>query len=141
MLKLTRLPLAALVLLVLLTGCKKSAAFLIIDAQTQQPIAHALVDHRAVYDYTDPRGGSTYLKSTEPANAEGWIELDKPQSSDSYFLRAPGYQTREVRMTRPGKLAEYMVVGGPDVTRWIEVEPRDNGDDDVPTFVIPVDPN
>ncbi|MEM9414873.1 MAG: hypothetical protein AAGA29_05275 [Planctomycetota bacterium] len=141
MLKYTRLPLAALALLVLLTGCKKSAAFLIVDSQTNEPIANALIDHRTLYDYTDARGGTYYLKSTDPVDADGWIEIDKPQSADTYLVRARGYQQREVRMTEPGEMAEYMVVGGPNVQEWIKVEPRDNEDDEVPTFVIPVDPN
>lgn len=140
MLKRTVLPLAALALLLVLTGCKKSAALLIVDANTQQPIPGALIDHHTLYDYTDARSGQRYLRSTEPTDEQGWYELHKPQSTDTYNVRAPGYQTREVRMTEPGEMAEYMVVGGPNVTEWIEVQPRDN-DDDVPTFIIPLNPN
>lgn len=141
MLHRTRLPLFALALCVLMTGCKKTAAFLVVDAATNQPVANALIDHNGVYDYTDPRGGSGYLKSTNPVDENGWLEIEKPQSVDTYTIRARGYQVREVRMTEPGEMAEYMVVGGPNVTEWVEVEPRDNEDDDVPTFVIPVEPN
>lgn len=140
MLNRTWLPLTALALLVLMTGCKKQAAFLIVDANTNQPIANALVDHNGMYDFTDPRGGTGYLKDTLPVDAEGWVEIDNPQSVDTFTIRASGYQVREVRMTEPGEMAEYMVLGGPEVKQWIAVEPRDE-DEDIPTFVIPLDPN
>lgn len=136
----TRLALPAVACLLLLTGCKKQAAFLIVDANTNQPIPNALIDHNAIYDFTDPRGGNGYLKETLAVDADGWVELNKPQSVDSYVIRAGGYRVREVRMTEPGEMAEYMVLGGQQVKQWIEVEPRDE-DEDIPTFIIPLDPN
>lgn len=124
-------------------GCKERAAYLIVDANTGDPVPHALIDHRAQYSYTDARGGRYYLKSTTPADENGYLEIEEFQRVDRYFIRAPGYATREARMPEPGKSAEYMVVGGPDITTWEaaeEVPDSERVDDEVPTFIIPIDP-
>jgi len=122
-------------------GCKQRAAFLIVNAQTNEPIPHAVIDHHTNYDYDDPRGGDQYLKSTTPADENGWYEIKKPQTIDLYRVRVPGYAHREIRMTKIGKLVEYQVVGGPTITQWVEAEEYEDDDEDkVNTFIIPIEP-
>jgi len=125
-------------------GCKERVALLIVDSNTGEPVAHALIDHRAQYSYTDARSGQFYLKSTTPTDEHGYLEIEEFQRVDRYIIRAPGYARREARLPKPGEEAEYMVVGGANVTEWVEADevPSDERqDDDVPTFIIPVDPS
>lgn len=128
----------------LLVGCKKTAAFLVVDANTKQPLPNVLIDHNGTYEFPDQRAGMGYLKDTLALDKEGWVAIKKPKKPDTYVFRLAGYQTLRVRMTKPAEKAEYLVVGGPNKHEWFELEIRDNDeekDDKTTTFIVPLKPN
>lgn len=134
------LPFALLACCLLLVGCKKKAAFLVVDAQTNRPLTSTLVDHYSLFEFPDENAGEPYLKATLPLDGNGWLEIKKPKKGDTYTFRLSGYQDMRVRMTKPGELAEKLVLGGPKIQEWVELELRDE-DEKVPTFIVPLKSN
>lgn len=133
------LPIVVLAGCLLLVGCKKTAAFLVIDAETKQPLTNTLIDHHRLFEFPDENAGEPYLDATLPVNKDGWAKIKKPKSTDTYTFRMAGYQGLLVRMTKPGEKAEYLVIGGQKKKQWFELELRESDDKkDVPTFIIPL---
>ena len=139
----TALPMVVLACCLLLVGCKKGAAFLVVDANTKKPLPNTLVDHYSLFEFPDVNAGEPYLKETLPVDEDGYVEIKQPKKGDTYTFRMTGYQDLRVRMTRPGEFAEYLVLGGPNKKEWFELELRDEdeNEDDVPTFIIPLKTN
>lgn len=136
----TAIPFVVLACCLVMVGCKKRAAFLVVDSETNKPLTQTLVDHNALYEFPDENAGEPYLKQTYSLDENGWVELNKPKQDDTYDFRLKGYQTLKVRMTKPGEKAEYMVVRGTRDIQWFALELRDEdeGDEDVPTFIVPL---
>ena len=126
--------------LLLMVGCKKQAAFLVIDAETNKPLPRTLVDHNTLYEFPDENAGEPYLKQTYSLNEDGWVELHKPKQNDTYAFRMNGYPKLTVRMTEIGEKAEFMVVRGTRDIQWFELELRDEDENegDIPTFIVPL---
>ncbi|MEM6260322.1 MAG: hypothetical protein AAF711_05985 [Planctomycetota bacterium] len=138
----TVLSFAVLTCCLLLAGCKKRAAFLVVDAETNTPLTETLVDHYSLYEFPDENAGDPYLKATNPLNEAGRIEINKPKKGDTYTFRVSGYEDVRVRMTKPGELAEKLVLGGPKIQEWVELEVyEDDGEDKVTTFLVPLNKN
>lgn len=136
----TALTMVVLSCCVLLVGCKKRAAFLVVDGETNKPLPQTLVDHNALFEFPDERAGDPYLKQTYSLDENGWVELNRPKKTDTYDFRLNGYSKLTVRMTKVGEKAEYMVVRGTRDIQWIKLELREeeDGDDEVPTFIVPL---
>ena len=133
------LPFVVLACCLLLVGCKKTAAFLVVDAESKKPLPKTLVDHNALYEFPDENAGDPYLKQTYSLNDEGWVELHEPKKTDTYDFRLNGYSKLTVRMTKVGEKAEYMVVRGTRDIQWIKLEMLEKEDkDDIPTFIVPL---
>ncbi|MEM9346267.1 MAG: hypothetical protein AAGB26_06605 [Planctomycetota bacterium] len=136
------LPFVLLTCCLLLVGCKKRAAFLVVDAETNAPLTKTLVDHYSLFEFPDENAGDPYLKATNPLNEPGWIEVKKPKKGDTYTFRISGYEDVRVRMTKPGELAEKLVLGGPNIQEWVKLEEyEDDGQDKVTTFLVPLNKN
>ena len=142
MIRRTALPFVVLACCFMLVGCKKTVAFLVMDAQTEAPLVTTLVDHYSLYEYPDERAGEPYLMDTLPVDENGWVEIKKPKKGDAYTFRLAGYQDLRVRMPKPGETAEYLKLGGPNKKQWIELEfvddKEEKGKDKVPTVIIPL---
>ena len=124
----------------LLVGCKKNTAFLVVDAKTQQPLTNTLVDHYMLYEMGE-NAGEPYLDKTHPVDENGYIEFKRPQKGATFRFRLSGYDDLTVRMTKRSELAERVVYGGPKVKEWIELEQAESEDDKVVTFVVPMQKN
>lgn len=134
----TRLLFVVLACCLLMVGCKKRAAFLVVDAETNKPLPQTLVDHNTLFEFPDENAGDPYLKQTYSLDTSGWVEVNKPKKDDTYDFRMNGYSTLKVRMLKPGEKAEYMVVRGTRDIQWIKLELRKSDHDDVPTFIVPL---
>jgi hypothetical protein len=135
----TLLPVAVLACCVLMVGCKKSAAFLVVDAGTEKPLTQTLVDHNRLYEFPDENAGEPYLMDTLGLDEEGRFEVKKPKKGDTFVFRLSGYQLLKARISKPGEKAEYLVVAGPKKIEWVELEKvEDESDDKVTTWLIPL---
>lgn len=134
------LPFVLLICCLLLVGCKKNTAFLVVDSETKQPLANTLVDHYMLH-VTGDSAGDPYLDKTHPLDENGRVEFKKPQTGATFRFRLSGYEDTTVRMTKPSELAERVVYGGPKVKEWIKLEKAESEDDKVVTFIVPLKKN
>jgi len=139
----TALPFVVLACCLLLVGCKKTVAFLVVDAETKKPLPQTLVDHNGIIEFPEPNAGEGYLKDTLALDENGWVEIKKPKKEDTYVFRLAGYQQLTARVLKKGEKAEYLVIGGPKKKQWFELEQLEDeekpkGKDKVPTFIIPL---
>ncbi|MEO0476604.1 MAG: hypothetical protein AAF085_11640 [Planctomycetota bacterium] len=136
----TLLTFAVLICCVLLVGCKKNTAFLVVDSETKEPLKNVLVDHWMLQVLGDS-AGEPYLDKTYPIDENSLIAFKKPQKGATFKFRLSGYDDLTVRMTKPSEVAERVVYGGPKVKEWIELEQAESEDDKVVTFIVPMQKN
>ena len=136
----TLLPLLLLTFCLLLTGCKKSTAFIVVDSETKEPLKNVLVDHWMLYVSGDSMG-EPYLDKTYPVDANSKVTFEKPQKGATFKFRLSGYDDTTVRMTKPSAVAEQVVYGGPKVKEWVKLEKAESEDDKVVTFIVPMTKN
>ena len=130
--------------LFVLGGCKERTALRVVDSQTDQPIVGALIDHYVASRHNE---GST-LRHTYLTDDRGMAELDNPKRVDTLYIRSRGYSVREVQVPEAAEEVLYLVPGTAQTKAWLACEEHENDnedgddeDDEVVTFIVPLDPS